>query len=192
MKKILMCCIALCAAAFVATPARALPGIKIGLEVRAGMNFTNFKMKEISNLSVSQRTGYHFALAVPLMAGPIGVQPELVYAHNAFDIEDQRVKVNNFELPLLFTWKVFGPLRLHVGPSFALADKSSYADTDEFVPVGNTKATVSYVAGLSLNLWKVIVDARYNGAFKSTKNYYEGGYYKMRTQGLYLSVGYKF
>lgn len=164
---------------------------KLGLQARAGLNVNDFSAS-MEGLNLSTRLGFHAAVAVPVSLGTLGVQPELMYLHNAVKINGRKVKMNDVELPVLLTIRIIRPLNLLIGPSFALSDNSYYRVGGERREFGNAQPTVTYMAGAAVKLNHLVLDCRFHGTFNRTENHFEGTYPRVRTYALMLGVGYAF
>jgi len=190
MKRILFCIIMM--TTVLGAHAQRRNGFRMGFGFRGGINVTDYSASH-DGLGLSSRLGFHAAVQAPLMFGAVGVQPELMFVHNSLNVNGRRVKANTCEMPVLFTLRVIPILRLHAGPSFALADNSYYREEGEKILFGNAKPTCTYMIGASLRpLGHLLIDCRYNGSFNKTRNYFQGAEPRIKTYTLYLSVGYMF
>lgn len=108
------------------------------------------------------------------------VQPELLYSMDRYelnvepadgvggDLKRSRsiVKVNSFELPVLFGVKLL-MVRLNAGPVFNLSNEVSVkSKSGSAHTVTAVKSTIGYAAGVGLDLGKWSIDARYSGQFR--------------------------
>ncbi len=186
MKKIIILALAM----FISLSATAgLPFISLGL--KAGINtekqhlsYSGTDIENIANIADAinkATTGYHFGIVMrlDLPVLPIFIQPELNYSFS-------RTKTNistvgnlthgNFNVPVLFGVG-FGSakmlkLRANFGPVFNLISTVT-TNGDNFhshtfiEPL--EKNTVTWTAGVGIDLLGIMFDVRYNGAFKKTK-----------------------
>jgi hypothetical protein len=178
MKKIITLALAL----FVSYAAMAdLPFISMGVKI--GLAAEKQKM-DWGNLSTDMfnkaTTGYHagIVLRVDLPVLPIYFQPEILYnwsrikSENADTLGD--VKLSNFNVPLLagvgFGSAKMLKLRANIGPVFNLASQAKIGDT-EYSDLADAlrKNTVTWTAGVGIDIIGIMFDVRYNGAFKKTK-----------------------
>ncbi|KPE51417.1 outer membrane beta-barrel protein [Chryseobacterium indologenes] len=104
------------------------------------------------------------------------VMPELYYTHfkNEFTTENTTfdVKSNRIDMPVLLGYNVLGNmLGVYVGPvaSYNLSTDNTYND---FKENAKNNFTVGYQFGAQLEIKKLIVNARYEGAFsKDERNF---------------------
>ncbi len=104
------------------------------------------------------------------------VMPELYYTHfkNEFTTENTTfdVKSNRIDMPVLLGYNVLGNmLGVFVGPvaSYNLSTDNTYND---FKENAKNNFTVGYQFGAQLEIKKLIVNARYEGAFsKDERNF---------------------
>jgi len=122
--------------------------------------------------------GAHFGF---LLQGKIGdnffVQPEILFNTTSVDfrVEDfatQTSRVlnesyNQLDIPFMMGWK-FGPLRVQGGPvgHVFINSKSELFDIDGYAQKFN-EFTYGYQAGLGLDIWKIILDIKYEGNFNT-------------------------
>ena len=178
--------------------------------IKAGINTGNFdlnnkKFGESFYLINDSRTGYHAGVFMRLNFLGLHVQPEFLYNWNRYDMTaldrsagngetKTKVKVQTLEVPVLAGLDILF-LRLNAGPVFNLMNKSSVSK-GSVGDVDILKPTVSFAAGIGIDLMKVCVDVRYNGQFKKTSNSVTIGNdtkdFKSNFQGWTFSVGYKF
>jgi hypothetical protein len=169
-------------------------GSRLGLQARVGVNLTDVSLSG-ENLNLSSRLGVHAAIALPVslgISGTLGIQPELMYLHNTYRLNDEKVRLNNVALPVMGTVRVFPFLKVFVGPTISLSDNSYYRVDGERCEFGTTQPTITYMAGVALQRHHLLLDCRYHGLFNRTKNYFEGTYPRVRSNALLLSIGYAF
>lgn len=152
--------------------------------------------------SLSPRLGVRGALVMSLCwAERYAIQLELAYLFNKIRTEDvaagtdsgHDVRSNVMEIPLLFSLRGLGPLRVNAGPVLSLAGTARYDTEAERVEFGRMRTTVGYAAGLGVKLTKnVVIDARFTGNLGRTLNYYEGHEFHSRSYWVTLGLGYMF
>ncbi len=122
--------------------------------------------------------GLHLGLFIQAQIGTFFIQPELLFNTVTMDysVEDlqsanpRQIKdemYRNLDLPLIIGLK-FGPLRIGGGPvghlfldsTSDLLDFSDYSQEFE-------KLTYGWQAGIGLDIWKLHLDARYEGNFSN-------------------------
>ena len=164
----------------------AMGQIKFG--IKGGLSTTDIEPSQllIMNSSDAQEFGLavknanygaHLGLFTQIKIRKFFIQPEVLFNSNSVDyeIEDfegseivttiKQEKYQYLDIPLMMGLK-FGPLRLQGGPvghvflnnSSELFDIEGYDDKFE-------KMTFGYQAGIGLDLWKLMLDFRYEGNF---------------------------
>ncbi len=164
-----------------------LPFVSVG--VKAGIVTEKQKM-DWSYPSVDMfnkaTTGYHagIVLRVDLPVIPIYFQPELLYNWSKIKSPTPpadgsslgNVNLSNFNVPVLvgvgFGSAKMLKIRANVGPVFNLASTAKVEHLDP-AHSGLTdvlkKNSVSWTAGVGIDLVGIMFDVRYNGVFKKTK-----------------------
>lgn len=186
--------------------------IKIGL--RTGLSSTDlsprdlFARNEQLKLAIKDANyGYHIGLFAQLKLAGFFLQPEVLFNSNKVDFAVDDLsnnlpemilseKYRKFDIPIFGGLK-FGPLRLGTGPvahvflssSSSLFDITGYEQNFDTINWG-------WQAGLGLNLWKVIIDLKYETNFDKFGEHIviDGTSYKFNKSPsrLILSVGISF
>ncbi len=197
MKKVILI---MTATLFTALGAYAISPVDFG--VKAGINTGNFKLNKQTNYDLvnKARVGYHAGVFARVSLLGIHVQPELLYNWNGYDIKGEEgnseVKVQTLEVPVLAGMQILF-LRLNAGPVFNIMNKTS-ASQGVVDDVETTKPSVSFAAGLGIDLMKFSIDVRYCGQFKKSNstitinNSATPIDVKNNFRGWQFSLGYKF
>lgn len=147
--------------------------------------------------------GFNVGLSLKIgLPTALYVMPELYYTHfkNEFTAENTTfdVKSNRIDMPVLLGYNLLGNmLGIFVGPvaSYNLSKDNTYNDFKENV---KNNFTVGYQFGAQLEIKKLIINARYEGAFsKDERNFINkvsGSEirYDNRPNLFLVGVGYKF
>jgi len=147
--------------------------------------------------------GFNVGLSLKIgLPTALYVMPELYYTHfkNEFTTENTTfdVKSNRIDMPVLLGYNLLGDmLGVFVGPvaSYNLSKDNTYNDFKENV---KSDFTVGYQFGAQLEIKKLIINARYEGAFsKDERNFINkvsGSEirYDNRPNLFLVGVGYKF
>ncbi|MDP9958982.1 outer membrane beta-barrel protein [Chryseobacterium lathyri] len=147
--------------------------------------------------------GFNVGLSLKIgLPTALYVMPELYYTHfkNEFTTENTTfdVKSNRIDMPVLLGYNLLGDmLGVFVGPvaSYNLSKDDTYNDFKENV---KNDFTVGYQFGAQLEIKKLIINARYEGAFsKDERNFINkvsGSEirYDNRPNLFLVGVGYKF
>ncbi|MBR4995086.1 MAG: outer membrane beta-barrel protein [Alistipes sp.] len=125
------------------------------------------------------------------------LQMELAYLYNEIEATKGSfatdVESNIMEIPLLFSYRGLGPVRLNVGPVLSLAGTARYDAGSERVEFGRVRSTIGYVAGVGVELSRhLLLDARFVGNFAAPSNYFEGAEFSSPYYWVVLSLGYMF
>ena len=121
--------------------------------------------------------GVHFGMFMQAQMGKFFIQPEVLFNSTSveYELEDfteahvistlKRESFQNLDLPIMVGAK-FGPLRLQGGPvgHVFVNSKSDLLDVKGYSQ-NFDKMTWGYQAGIGLDLWKIIIDLKYEGSF---------------------------
>ena len=150
-------------------------------------------------VSLAPRLGVRGALVMSLCwSERYALQVELAYLFNKIRAEraaeggaagsGHDVRSNVMEIPLLFSLRGLGPLRLNVGPVLSLAGTGRYNSAQERIEFGRLRTTVGYAAGIGVQVSQhLTVDGRFTGNMGRTLNYYEG--LECRNYGYWVTLG---
>ena len=125
------------------------------------------------------------------------LQMELAYLYNEIDASvggfSAEVESSVFEIPLLFSYRGLGPVRLNIGPVLSLAGTARYDSGAERIEFGRMRSMVGYAVGAGVNLTRhLLLDARFTGNFSKPSNYFEGSEFSTSSYWAVLSLGYMF
>lgn len=144
--------------------------------------------------SLAPRLGFRGALVMSLCwQERYALQLELGYVFNKIRAEVSEeaghdVRSGVMEIPLLFSLRGLGPLRLNVGPVLSLAGTGRYDSAQERIEFGRLRTTVGYAAGVGVQVSQhLTVDGRFTGNMGRTLNYYEG--LECRNYGYWVTLG---
>jgi len=147
--------------------------------------------------------GYNFGLSLKVgLPAALYVMPELYYTSfkNEFTTENTTfdIKSNRIDMPVLLGYNLLGnTLSAFVGPvaSYNLSKEDSFND---FKENARDNFTVGYQFGAQLEIKKLILNARYEGAFSKDERKFissvsgEEIRYDNRPNLFMVGVGYKF
>lgn len=174
---------------------------------RVGISQSYLRVDETIN-SVKYETGkamvgFHAGAFARVKLATFYVQPELLFSSvggtidlNDPNSEDIKVNYNRVDIPVLLGFKA-SAFRLNVGPvaSFNVStkDKTASEVSDEIKDQAKT-ATFGLQAGVGLDLWKLVIDLKYETGLGSVTDdiTVNGTSYNFdqRTQQIILSVGF--
>lgn len=154
--------------------------LKLGLKV--GGSSTNIDAEDFmvgNELDVSLQDvnfGIHGGLVIRAQLGKFLIQPEVLFNSNSVDykVDDlsnniigqiKEEKFQYLDIPLLLGYK-FGPLRLMAGPEghIFINNSSELTDFDNYDEKFKSM-TLSWLGGIGLDLWSLMLDVRYEGSF---------------------------
>ena len=151
-----------------------------------------------SAVDLAPKLGLRGALSMSLIwADYYALQMELAYLYNEIDASvggsSAEVESSVFEIPLLFSYRGLGPVRLNIGPVLSLAGTARYDSGAERIEFGRMRSMVGYVVGAGVNLTRhLLLDARFTGNFSTPSNYFEGSEFSTSNYWAVLSLGYMF
>ncbi len=188
MKKLIVLCTILTIAS--GTMMAGLPFINFGAKVGMTSQETDIKLNNTTAIknTIKNATGYHVGLVARVKLPVVFIQPELLYNWYKTSINatilgtelGSDVKINSFEVPLMLgarcgLGKVIG-FRVNAGPVFNLATDVSVSNDalGEYYKSSFNKQSVTWTAGLGIDLFSLMLDVRYNGQFKKNSDTIDG------------------
>lgn len=152
---------------------------KIGVKAGLGTYDINPSEVDVQDLKIAindAHYNFHFGAFARGQMGAFYIQPEVLWNSNSvdFSVDDfgdgfvKKVLKENYnylDVPVLVGLKM-GPLRLNTGPvgHVFLKSKSELTDIDNF-EARFKEFTMGWQAGIGLDLWKFMVDLKYEGNF---------------------------
>lgn len=140
--------------------------------------------------------GFHFGVFAKTK-GRLYIRPELVYTQTNTNYknggESSKLTIKKIDAPVLLGLKIIGPLHAVIGPSFQYIIDTDLEDIN-LTDVENN-FTVGGTVGLSVQLGKLGVDARYERGFSSNEAEFIGGNLgnvDTRPSQLILSASFRF
>ena len=157
-----------------------LPFVSFGIKAGYTTNQQKIDYKTLLNAESIKRNASGFNAGIvarvdfPLL--PIYVQGELLYDWGRYkDVPlsgfTTNVTTNNFSVPVLVGVGIGSSnvvkIRANLGPVFNLVSTAKFSNTDNVANLENMfrKQTVTWTAGIGIDLFKIMVDVRYNGVF---------------------------
>ena len=167
----------------------------VEMGVMAGASYLH---SSASAVDLAPQLGFRGALSMSLIwADYYALQMELAYLYNEIDASvggsSAEVESSVFEIPLLFSYRGLGPVRLNVGPVLSLAGTARYNSGAERIEFGRMRSMVGYAVGAGVNLTRhLLLDARFTGNFSTPSNYFEGSEFSTSNYWAVLSLVYMF
>lgn len=122
------------------------------------------------------KAGYHFGFWGKLDFPKIYLRPELIFTRTkstyTVNGDSNDYDVSKLDLPVLFGYKLIGPLHLFAGPAFQYTFNSALGD----LQVGDVESdiTVGLHTGAGVNIGKVGLDVRYERGFSKNEAQFIG------------------
>lgn len=151
-------------------------GIKAGLNYNQNGDLIGSVQSSGENIleGSSGKAGFHVGVFGKLDLGVLYIRPELVYTKttSSYDVESSELdyKVSKLDLPVLIGFTVIGPLKIFAGPAFQYTLNNNLDGLDGLT-IENVKNdfSIGYHAGIGVNLGKLGLDVRYEGAFSENQ-----------------------
>ena len=158
-----------------------LPFVSFGIKAGYTTNQQKIDYKALLNAETIKKNASGFNAGIvarvdfPLL--PIYVQGELLYDWGKYKdvsltgLNPTSVTTNNFSVPVLVGVGIgssnFGKVRANVGPVFNLVSTANFSNVENVADLENMfrKQTVTWTAGIGVDLFNIMVDIRYNGVF---------------------------
>ena len=170
--------------------------VEMGVAVGA-----SYMLLDADGVELNPQIGVRGALEMSLCWDEqFALQMELAYIFNKLKASlpsigksEQMVKNGVFDIPILFSYRGLGPLRLNVGPVLSLAGTARYDLPEERIEFGRLRPTLALAAGVGVELSKhIVLAARYVSSFKRTSNYFDGAMFEPQGHWLMFNFGYVF
>lgn len=173
------------------------------MEVGVGIGATYMHTSASADgVSLSPHMGVRASLSMSLCwVDAYALQMEVAYLYNKIDAQlsgsgrEFEVGSNIVELPLIFSYRGLGIVRLNVGGVFSLAGTARYdlVDGSERIEFGRVRPTLGYLVGAGVELTPhLVVDLRYVGSPSRQSNYFEGIEFQSRSGWAMIGLEYKF
>ncbi len=182
---------------------------------RAGINRADVTAEEILDMgddleqkltSGTQDYGYHLGLYTRFKLLGLYIQPEALFTKLNTEVtideyengvptgntEDARISYTRLDFPILAGLKL-GPVRVNAGP---VASRVITNETEGISITLQDGTYWGYQAGIGFDIWKILIDLKYEDAFNSQTNQvtFAGQQFDVdsRASQLILSLGYRF
>lgn len=148
------------------------------LGIRGGVNSYDVRYKEITvnNISIesASKNGLHLGFYSRVQILGFYVQPELLYTRMGSSITTTTngnastadLMFQRIDVPILAGKEFFGLLRVNGGPVFSNLLKADLNENNLTQNITDTyrNNTVGFQVGIGLDIWKLIIDAKYEGS----------------------------
>lgn len=142
-------------------------GIKGGLNFGATGDITTI---DNQNFDGDSKLGYHVGILTQFKFSGIFLQPELLYTsltteYGSVSGADADYTFSKIDVPVLLGFDIVGPLNIKAGPAFQYV-LNNELDINEFTTEDPENSfTIGYQVGAGIQLGKLGIDLRYEGAF---------------------------
>lgn len=142
-------------------------GIKGGLNYGATGDYENFSQVagDATTIEGKSKTGYHLGGFARFGILGFFLQPELTYTRLNTEYDSMEYKLDKLDAPVLLGVNIFGPLNIKAGPSFQYILKNELDNSNLKVSDVENNITMGYQLGAGVNLGRLGLDVRYEGAF---------------------------
>lgn len=170
---------------------------RMEMGVSVGASFLN-TTPSVGVVSLSPKVGVRAALEMSLIwEERYAMQMEVGYLTNKADVtlgaRELELRSNIVEVPLIFSYRGWRPVRLGVGVVLSPIASGRYDAEMERLEFGQLRQMVGYVADVGVKLTQhLLLDARFVGGFGEVANYFEGAEFTSRSWSVAISVGYMF
>ena len=162
--------------------------------IKAGLNFASLNGDDVAD-ELEMVTSLHFGVVAEFgLSEKFSIQPEVIYSGQGASLDDELLKLDYINVPVLAKYYIIEGLSLEAGPQIGFNVNSEYEFDGETEDVENVKTT-NFAAALGLG-YKLPIglffQARYNLGLSNAFDGVEGFESDAKNNVLQFSVGYKF
>ncbi len=144
-----------------------------------------------AHLQLKDHWGYHVGGFTRFTLFTFYVQPEVLFTHAGarFSRHNKIVELRctKLDIPAMLGLSFFGVVRAQLGPVFSWL--LSATEGDKNVKEHNSSITVGWQGGLGVDLWKMVIDLKYEGNLRRLGNEIAGMRTNRRHAMWVLSIG---
>jgi hypothetical protein len=145
-------------------------GPRLGLS-SSSIDFDPFTVGGETISSGNATAGFHAGAFARVTLGFLYIQPEALFTQSGGEIElsdgilkeVREVEFNKLDFPVMLGTRFLKIFRLQAGPTFSMLLDASAKGLEEDIKSGYKDATIGYQAGVGLDLWNLVIDAKYEG-----------------------------
>ncbi len=164
----------------------------------AGAVFPIMSVRD-GDVDMTSNIGYKVGAMFGVSFGRLEIVPELWYSSSKMSIKmghdpELDVSSRSLDMPIMVGLRVAKPLRLNIGPTFALMCNNKITEDDgSQVEFGSIKSSVGYVIGFSYDIVSgLFLDFRYGGRFAAHSNEWDKDSFDVFMYTLDLTAGFRF
>lgn len=147
--------------------------------------------------------GFHAGLFSRITIGSVYLQPELLFTSSGGEIElngntgrqIRKYEYNKLDVPVMLGYKLSKVFRIQAGPVASLllqADaKDGLGDAYRDVKDNYEDSTIGYQVGVGLDIWRILLDLKYEGNLSKFGNRVGGFDTDLRNNQVIVSVGFR-
>ena len=149
-------------------------------------------------VTVSPKMGVRAALEMSMVwEQSYALQVEVAYLKNKADValgmRELTLQSGVVEVPVMFSYRGFSPLRIGVGVVLSPVASGRYDTEFERLEFGQMRSMVGYVADVGVKLSQhLMLDARLMGNLGAVSNYFEGVEFTSRSWWASFGIAYMF
>lgn len=149
------------------TMAQSSFGIKGGLNYGATGEYRTISegVEDVMTIEGENNTGYHLGFFGRFGVLGFFLQPEIIYTRLNTDYDLFQYTIQKIDAPVLVGVNVFGPVNIKAGPSFQYILNNDLEDSNLRISEVENEITLGYQLGAGINIGRVGLDIRYEGAF---------------------------
>lgn len=178
-----------------------LPRVRIEWGAIGGINVPNYTTN-MQIADIGERMGWQAGIVTAVNFGAFAIEPQILYVRNGIRINyygeertSVRLRSNSIDVPVLASLRLLRPVRFYAGPVFTVMNDCKQKSGGDLLDFGRIRPTISFAAGVGVQLGHMLLDLRYNGQFRAKHDVVlpDGNYLKkLRSYNVAFSVGYLF
>lgn len=173
-------------------------GPRVGLS-SSSISFDPFTVGGATVSSGDATAGFHAGIFSRITLGFLYLQPEALFTQSGGEItlddgvleEIREVKFNKLDFPVMLGMHFLKVFRVQAGPTLSLLLDAKAEGLEEEIKSGYNDATIGYQAGIGLDLWKLVLDVKYEGNLSTFGDELFGFPTDQKNNQWIVSVGFK-
>ncbi|MEN8249989.1 MAG: outer membrane beta-barrel protein [Bacteroidota bacterium] len=153
--------------------------------VKGGLNLPSLKDAG-GTIDINNKTGWHGGVMAELKVPLFGVQADLIYSQNAFEVPSVGdLKTSYIDVPIVAKLYMLKVLNIQLGPQFTYMTSSKLADVD--ILDDFKESNFRFVAGLGAKLGPMDIHGRFIFPSKTETLQIPG---ELKNSNIQISIGY--
>jgi len=135
----------------------------LGTHIAQHQKHAEINNTKLASLRTANCWGYHIGAFVRFSLLSLYVQPEIILTNT--DVQHSKgnhvstSRLTRLDIPTMIGFSFFRTVRAQTGPIFSLLSDAGKGSSE--IKSRNKKPTVGWQAGLGIDIWKLIIDLRY-------------------------------